>query len=333
MAVEICTESVPLHDRPDYWRQTRQDLFKDNCRIKPDPDTPFHASVSLMKIGPLILSDCQGSSFRMIRQGCSEAGSLALLIQQEGECMIHHRNHQTLLSPGSFCVFPADSQVEFEMPGTYRQLSLRFQASLLSERFAGWEQSAFSRIPCDAGAGGIFLGLVRAMQQHGESTNSKCRIEAFQAMLGLLATTLRELTAEESPAQVTRMASYHKARIRSFVLENLANPELDISHIANKVGLSQRYVHRLFNDEPMQLMHWIWNERLARCLKELASHAGVGRSVSSVAYSWGFNDASHFSRSFRKRYGVSPRDVQSEYQRPFSAGMEASGLKTNTLSL
>jgi AraC-like DNA-binding protein len=324
MVVEICTESVPLHDRPDYWRQIRQNLFKDNCQIKPDPDAPFQASMSLMKLGPLILSDCQGSASRTIRQGCGEAGSLALLIQKEGECVIHHRNHQTLLSPGSFCIFPANKQAEFEMPGAYRQFSLRFQASLLSERLTGWEQSAFSRIPCDSGAGGIFLGLVQAMQQHGDSTNSKCCIEAFQAMLGLLATVLGEKTADTVRLPATRMASYHKARIRRFVLENLANPELDISRIADAVGLSLRYVHRLFTDEPMQLMQWIWSERLERCLKALASSECTDRSVSAVAYAWGFNNASHFSRSFRKRYGVSPRDIQPKFQRALAAETETS---------
>lgn len=331
MVVDISTESVPLHDRPDFWRQIRQNLFKDNCEVKPDPDAPFQASVSLMKIGPLILSDCQGSSFRMIRQGCGEAGSLALLVQKEGGCVIHQRNHQTLLGPGSFCIFPANNLVEIEMPGAYRQLSLRFQVSLLSERFRGWEQSAFSSIPCDSGAGGIFLGLVRAMQQHGESTNSKCCIEAFQAMLGLLATTLREKTADTVLLPATRMAGYHKERIRSFALENLANPELDISRIADAVGLSQRYVHRLFADEPMQLMQWVWSERLERCLKTLASRECADHSVSAVAYAWGFNDASHFSRSFRKRYGVSPRDIQSKYQRALAPETETVKLKGSAI--
>ena len=31
-------------------------------------------------------------------------------------------------------------------------------------------------------------------------------------------------------------------------------------------------------------------------------------SLSEIAFSWGFNDASHFSRSFRERHGMSPRD-------------------------
>lgn len=314
MVLEICTNAVPLGDRPNYWRQIRENLFKDRCQITPDPEAPFHASLSLLKVGPLTLSDCQGSSFRMTRQGCSETGSLALLIQKEGECVIHHQDHETVLRPGRFCVFPATSQVEFEMHGAYRQLSLRFQSRALSERIPGWEQGAFSSIPCDAGAGGIFLGLVQAMRQHGKSTSSPACNEAFEAMLGLLASTLRQHAAEEVPLQTTRMASYHKARIRTYVLENLANPELDIAHIAHAVGLSQRYLHRLFTDEPMQLMHWIWHERLERCLKTLASHEGVGHPVSAVAYAWGFNDASHFSRSFRKRYGVTPREVQSGYR-------------------
>jgi AraC family transcriptional activator of tynA and feaB len=313
MVVEICTDAVPLSERPDYWRQTRLNLFKDDCRIRPDPATPFQASISMMKLGPLTLSDCRGSSFRMVREKCNETGILELLIQTEGECVIRHDGHETLLSPGKFSVFPANSRAELEMRGDYRKLSLRFQSSLLSERYADWEHRAFTRIPCDSGAGGIFLGLVRAMMQYGESANSKICVEAFQAMLGLLATTLGEKAEEALRMPATRMVEYHKARIRNYVLENLANPELDVARISNALGLSQRYLHLLFTDEPMQLMHWIWNERLERCFKELARRSGNDRPVSTVAYSWGFNDASHFSRAFRKRYGASPRDIQSGF--------------------
>nr|WP_291557272.1 helix-turn-helix domain-containing protein [Comamonas sp. SCN 65-56] len=34
------------------------------------------------------------------------------------------------------------------------------------------------------------------------------------------------------------------------------------------------------------------------------------RSVSEIAFAWGFNDAAHFSRAFKNRFGCSPRDMR-----------------------
>ena len=307
MVVELCTDSVPSRDRPAYWRAVRREVFGDDCEIECYRGSAFRARMSVLRVGPLLLSDCRGSACAMVRAGC-EAGSVTLLVQQAGECLIRQGGRQIHLVPGSFCLFPADARVALEWPGPYRQLSLRFRASLLAERFAHWQQGAYAVYPGDTGAAGIFLAMVSAMRQHGESTNGKCCVEAVHALVGLLATALDEHRAD-TPAPAARMASYHKARIRRFVLENLANPELDVARIADAVGLSPRYVHRLFADEPLQLMRWIWNERLERCFQVLADRACAGASVSAVAYAWGFNDASHFSRSFRKRYGISPRDV------------------------
>jgi AraC-like DNA-binding protein len=43
----------------------------------------------------------------------------------------------------------------------------------------------------------------------------------------------------------------------------------------------------------------------------LADPAERDRSVSEIAYHWGFNDAAHFSRTFKARFGMSPRDARS----------------------
>jgi AraC-like DNA-binding protein len=33
-------------------------------------------------------------------------------------------------------------------------------------------------------------------------------------------------------------------------------------------------------------------------------------SISEICFRWGFNGSAHFSRSFKERYGVSPRDYR-----------------------
>lgn len=41
--------------------------------------------------------------------------------------------------------------------------------------------------------------------------------------------------------------------------------------------------------------------------RELSDPLHASRSVSDIAFACGFNDAAHFSRSFRARFGCAPR--------------------------
>jgi transcriptional regulator GlxA family with amidase domain len=58
----------------------------------------------------------------------------------------------------------------------------------------------------------------------------------------------------------------------------------------------------------MPLSRMIWQQRLTACRRELADASMAHRSVSDIAFSWGFNEAAHFSRSFREQFGLSPRE-------------------------
>ena len=87
-------------------------------------------------------------------------------------------------------------------------------------------------------------------------------------------------------------------------------PELNVDFIAESAGLSVRQVHRLFADEGISLMRWVWVRRLEQCHRELSQNESGKRPISDIAYRWGFNDQAHFSRSFRKHFGISPRDLR-----------------------
>jgi AraC-like DNA-binding protein len=59
---------------------------------------------------------------------------------------------------------------------------------------------------------------------------------------------------------------------------------------------------------PLPLGHTIWAQRLEACRRELGDPQQGHRSISDIAFGWGFNDAAHFSRAFRERFGLSPRE-------------------------
>ena len=69
-------------------------------------------------------------------------------------------------------------------------------------------------------------------------------------------------------------------------------------------------MYELFEDSGEPLMKRVWSHRLEHCRADLASPALRARSIGEIAYYWGFNDVAHFSRAFKQRHGVSPRDFR-----------------------
>lgn len=50
--------------------------------------------------------------------------------------------------------------------------------------------------------------------------------------------------------------------------------------------------------------------RIERAAEELESPAHLRRSWIDIALGWGFSSPSHFSRSFRRRFGASPSEFR-----------------------
>lgn len=102
----------------------------------------------------------------------------------------------------------------------------------------------------------------------------------------------------------------HREQIKRYVREHLRDPLLGVARIAADLRLSTSTLHRVFADEPCSLSNWIWGQRLDAIQRELCDPRASARSVSEIAFAWGFNDAAHFSRAFKNRFGCSPRDMR-----------------------
>lgn|GEM_PF-984759 len=102
-------------------------------------------------------------------------------------------------------------------------------------------------------------------------------------------------------------------RIRVHVCDNLDDPDLGPAKVADAMGITVGYLHKIFLASGTTLMKYVLSERLERCRTDIAQ-LEKSRSLSQIAYSWGFNDASHFSRSFRNRFGISPTEYRRQVQ-------------------
>lgn len=111
--------------------------------------------------------------------------------------------------------------------------------------------------------------------------------------------------AEEAPGEDAFIET-----VVGVVRARMSTPDFGVSELAEALHISRSHLYRRLREEtditPSKLIR---RERLRRARTLLAEREG---NVTEIAYAVGFNSLSHFSTSFRKRYGESPSAVMDQ---------------------
>lgn len=99
-------------------------------------------------------------------------------------------------------------------------------------------------------------------------------------------------------------------RAKAYVEAHLGDPTLDPPHLAAAVGVSLRRLQELFHARGQHISDWIWHRRLEAAAKQLADPSGAHIQIGAVAFGCGFASQAHFSRRFKERHGMSPREYR-----------------------
>jgi AraC-like DNA-binding protein len=198
----------------------------------------------------------------------------------------------------------APYQVRFETP--YRQIVLTLDRKRLEARLPHASRRTAVRVSGQSGPGGVvsaYLGALREQVPHlgiAEEALGECALD-------LIALTFGGDAIAPGPKEDDRDRRVLCARIKAFIEAHLGDSQLTPDFIAHRHGISRRYLYKLFEAERQSVADYIWLRRLTRCREALAQPDGAPRNISEIAFHWGFNDASHFSRAFSRAFGVSPR--------------------------
>lgn len=166
-------------------------------------------------------------------------------------------------------------------------------------------QSISGEQPVAALASGFLNTLMRTGNALTEPAAGKVAQQAMDLMALAIKTDLHSgRLALSSPRSVTLL------RLKAVIEERLRDPELKPAGAAAETGISIRYANALLAEEGTSLERYIMNRRLEGCYQALRAPAHVSRTVSDVAYAWGFSDVSHFTRRFKARFGCSPGECR-----------------------
>lgn len=102
-------------------------------------------------------------------------------------------------------------------------------------------------------------------------------------------------------------------KIMKVVNEHLDDPALNVEMLASEVGLSRVHVHRKLKElTNLSARDFIKNIRLQQAATLLAQDQKL--TISEIAYATGYTNLSHFSSSFREKYGMSPKEYMNQHK-------------------
>ncbi|PCJ41347.1 MAG: hypothetical protein COA81_07125 [Alphaproteobacteria bacterium] len=135
-------------------------------------------------------------------------------------------------------------------------------------------------------------------------------------MLDLLATSYNSQTSQIISSNSIRRLRY--LQIKRFIDYNLSDPDLSPSKIAGIFKITPRYMHRIyaeFGTGTETIGQYMLSRRLEECAQQFHDTEVSHMKITDIAFTWGFNSMTHFSRVFKEKYGLSPRSFRKDISR------------------
>jgi AraC-like DNA-binding protein len=147
-------------------------------------------------------------------------------------------------------------------------------------------------------------------RQSGETSKS------LLARLGDQCLDLLDVVINDSASSTReRTGAVTVIRARQTIARLVGDPELSVARIASELNVSASHLTRTLQAHDLSPMSYAWSLRLERAAGLLTCASKGAIQAKEVAYQCGFASASHFSRAFKKRFGMSPRAFAACHER------------------
>lgn len=310
MALVLANPASPEDETS--FRATAQSLFGHIRQRFLDHRGPT-CRLATTALGPCQMTDIRARAHgvlgeRVVRNSY-DIDAVKVIMQVEGLTRFKQNGARTVLDGGALLLY--DPTRPYALVNTTAVHQVIFQVP--RDMFAGGSLARLQRPHFyERGIEGlpyIVASVLSATAREIDALAPSARMRVGETLARLIA-TLMSGTGEDHESGEAAPLDILRRRVTEFIDANLGDPDLSIETITAALKCSRRYVHRAFEGTSITPERYIWDARLERCRDDLVRLDKLGWSISEVAFSRGFNSSAHFSRAFKARYGMTPRDFR-----------------------
>ena len=307
----ISTNDVSEGERLSYWNDLVCRTFV-RVEVTSLLEGPFFGAVSTDQLAYVKFVEVTTQpalvtrSKQFIAQSTEEY--VKAIYQLVGESAFNQEGRTAHLSPGDWVFF--DCMRPYNLSHTsahpkHSVLVLQLPKSIFCARLPNIEVLTGYTLSSKTGLGKVTYNFIQSTMREMAGIKPKSAPPLAETLVDLLATNLSETLY---PAKaVARNQAVALLEVKSFIHQHLAAPNLSSCMIAKALNISKSYLYLLFQGENTTVNRYIWDLRLEKSRADLANPLHRHRTITEIAFAWGFNNSTHFSRMFKDRYGLSAR--------------------------
>lgn len=310
MDVVFRTDDVRAPERFEYWSDA---VCTSYTKLSCDTEDRkvFNGGIALKRFANFGSSKVWGSGQVVQRRACDitqcDDESVLLSFQVKNQCEVSQGGRSTIINPGEFAAYRSSDPYRLRLCDDFQQHVLQVPHCALRNRLPSIDSLTAKRVSADVGAAIYFS--IRKIIGLGASSNAVMRACLEDTIIDLIATGLASL--ENGQTKIRESGQKTLIRARCFITENCNRSELSRTDVGKAVGVSVRRLNELFAAENSSIQSEIREARLQSICADLTDPRLTHVPVADIAFRRGIENAQHFSRQFKARFGQTPTSYRS----------------------
>ncbi|RDE09724.1 helix-turn-helix domain-containing protein [Pelagibacterium lacus] len=306
--------------RFEAWREQLSVLYEPRLPETVDPAT-FQVDVAGFLLGPVSQMRCVADRqhFARDKRKADADGLDNYMIQifQRGGCVADLGKGEVVLNTGDICVFD-NTQPLASRNSDFDLLAIFVPRNLLAPLITNPDGRHLTAVCADDPLAILLRNHILSLNANAASLTHASGQALVAPTLALIAATLNG-APDSVEAGRSAVGLAIGTRIKQFIDDHLADPDLGAACIATSFGISRARLYRLFAAYD-GVASYIRNRRLGTAMTILRNPRQRHRKIIDIALEIGFASESSFIRAFRRRYHHTPAESRFESPSPLSGG-------------
>ncbi|QYD67081.1 AraC family transcriptional regulator [Paraburkholderia edwinii] len=245
--------------------------------------------------------------------------SMFVVIIASGSVVISQHGEERTFTAGSVLTLDPAWSYGGRFVGSTRLVALRLPKLALKAR--GYIYGSRRIMVPEQSSSDVTLlrEMLISIAESRELPSPQFREKLGEQMLDMTEALLQNTTG----SAVSRRSDLILVRAKATIARHLGDSRLNLEQIAAELRISANYLARLFRMEGGTAMRYVLEKRLERAHSLLKQSGRHRMQIQEIAYLCGFESPSHFSRTFKQHFGVSPRDATALYATPSTQSLNS----------